>query len=205
MFFKSNRKARTEIEPLVLNIAPASGLFAGTLVGTPHRWAPVEELQVGDVVLTAENDKQTIIGIERGELSVASAKAAAGQWPLLVPEGALGNEQALLIAPTMRIVIEDPAAGMLFGENCVSVKADALIGYKGIARARVNQPLEHVTLVFDTPQTLVGPGGMFYDLPDMNGVLSFPALDARQARLLVRHMGESDRKRRTRKITPSWI
>lgn len=205
MFFKSNRKARTSIEPLVLNIAPASGLFVGTMIGTPYRWAPVEELQVGDDVLTAENGKQTIIGIERGELSVASAKAAAGQWPLLVPEGALGNEQALLVAPTMRLVIEDEAAGMLFGENCVSVKADALIGFKGIARARVHHALEHVTLVFDGPQTVVAPGGVFFDTPDMRGTHAFPTLGDRQARLLVRHMGESDRKRRSRKISPAWI
>ncbi len=205
MFFKSNRKARSNSEPLVLNIAPAAGLFAGTMIGTPYRWAPVEELQVGDDVLTAENGKQTIIGIERGELSVASAKAAAGQWPLLVPEGALGNEQAMLVAPTMRLVIEDAAAGMLFGENCVSAKAEALIGHKGIARARVRQALEHVTLVFDEPQTLVGQGGVFFDVPDMNGVSSFPALGDREARLLVRHLGESDRKRRSRAITPAWI
>lgn len=205
MFFKSNRKARTNQAPLVLNIAPAAGLYAGTMIGTPYRWAPVEELQVGDEVLTAENGKQKITGIERGVLSVASAKAAAGQWPLLVPEGALGNEAPILVAPTMRLVIEDEAAAVLFGESCVSVRADALIGYKGIARARMNQPFGHVTLTFDAPQTVVSQGGVFFDVADMAGSRCFPVLDDRQSRLLVRHMGESDRKRRKRKISPSWI
>ncbi len=205
MFFKASRTQRAKAEPLLLNIAPAVGLFAGTMVGLPHRWAPVEELNVGDTVLTAENGKQRIIGIERGELLVSSAKAAAGQWPLLIPEGALGNEYPLIVAPGTRFVLEDDAAGLLFGENCVSVKAQSLVGYRGIARARTHRKLSHVTLVFEEPQTLVGQGGVFFDVADMDGIHAFPTLNDRQTRLLARHMGEQDRKARSRKITPAWI
>lgn len=205
MFFKSSRTQRTKPEPLLLNIAPSVGLFAGTMIGMPHRWAPVEELEVGDKVLTAENGKQTIIGIERGELKVSSAKAAAGQWPLLVPQGAIGNELPVIVAPGTRLVIEDEAAGLLFGESCVSVKAQSLIGYRGIARARAHKVLTHFTLVFDEPQTLVGQGGIFFDIADMNGVNAFPTLRDRQARLLTRHMGDQEKKTRARKVSPAWI
>ena len=205
MFFKSNRKASKAVAPLVLNVAPAPGFFAGTEVATRYAWTKVEELKVGDAVLTAENGEQDIVGIERGELSVSAHAAAAGQWPLLVPEGAMGNEKAMMLSPGMRVVIENDAAGALFGHGCVSVRAEALIGYRGIARARVAGPMAHITLVFDAPQTVVAEGGLFFDVPDERGVNNFLPLDDRQSRLLMRNMTEADRKQRGRKIKAGWI
>ncbi|MEM9585009.1 MAG: Hint domain-containing protein [Pseudomonadota bacterium] len=205
MFFKSNRKMKQDAAPLVLNVAPVPGFFAGTEVATRYAWTKVEELSVGDTVLTAENGEQMIMGIERGSLTVASHAAAAGQWPLLVPEGALGNEKALMLSPGMRIVIEDEVAGALFGQPCVSVRAETLIGYRGIARARVGKTLEHVTLVFDKPQTVVAEGGLFFDVPDAKGVNNFLPLNDRQSRLLLRQLSHADREQRTRKVASGWI
>lgn len=205
MFFKSNRKIKEGSAPLVLNVAPAPGFFAGTEVATRYEWSKVEDLQVGDMVLTAENGEQMIMGIERGSLTVAAHAAAAAQWPLLVPEGALGNEKALMLSPGMRVVIEDEAAGELFGHSCVSVRAETLIGYRGIARARVGKTLEHVTLTFDKPQTIVAEGGLFFDVPDASGVNNFLPLDDRQSRLLLRQMASADRAQRGRKIASGWI
>lgn len=197
MFFKSNRKIKAGAKPLLLNVAPAPGFFAGTEVATPFAWTKIEELRVGDTVLTAENGEQEIIGIEHGELRVASHAAAAGQWPLMVPERALGNESAVMLSPSMRVVIEDEAAGALFGHSCVSVRAEALVGYRGIARARVARVMQHVALAFDAPQTITAQGGMFFDLPDHKGVHNFLPIDDRQSRLLVRQMGEADRNQRS--------
>ena len=205
MFFKSHRKMKAGAEPLVLNVAPAPGFFAGTEVATPYAWTKVEELRVGDTVLTAENGEQEIIGLEIGELSVSSHAAAAMQWPLLVPERALGNESTAMLSPAMRVVIEDEAAGALFGHGCVSVRAEALVGYRGIARAQVARPLQHVTLMFAEPQTVTAQGGMFFDLPDQNGVQNFLPLDDRQARLLMRQLSETDRKQRGGKPASTWI
>ena len=205
MFFKSNRKIQDGSAPLVLNVAPAPGFFAGTEVATRYAWSKVETLKVGDMVLTAENGEQMIMGIERGSLTVAAHAAAAKQWPLLVPEGALGNEKALLVSPGMRVVIEDETAGALFGHGCVSVRAESLIGHRGIARARVGKTLKHVSLVFDKPQTIVAEGGLFFDVPDAQGVSNFLPLDDRQSRLLLRQMSYTDREQRGRKIASGWI
>ncbi|MEP3346395.1 MAG: Hint domain-containing protein [Litoreibacter sp.] len=204
MFFKSSRKT-SKVEPLVLTTAPSAGIFAGTKVATRHRWAPVEELKVGDKVLTAEGGEQEITRLEVAELSVASVKAAAGQWPLLVPEGAIGNEQALLVSPDTRLVIENEATGILFGEACVTVRAENLIGYRGIARARVKGDLTHITIRFNEAQTLVIEGGIFFDLPAPNGLHRFTPLNDRQSRLLARNMGETDRKERARPVAAGWI
>ncbi|TDT76983.1 Hint domain-containing protein [Litoreibacter halocynthiae] len=204
MFFKSSRKA-SKVEPLVLSTAPSAGIFAGTKIATRHRWARVEDLSVGDKVLTAENGEQVIADIEVATLSLASAKANAGQWPLLVPEGAIGNDHAMMVSPDTRLVIEDDAAGVLFGEACVTVRAENLIGYRGIARARVKGELTHVTIRFEGAETLVVEGGVFIDLPAPNGLLRFTPLNDRQSRLLTRNMGESDRKTRARPVAAGWI
>lgn len=204
MFFKSNRKA-AKAAPLVLTTAPSAGIFAGTKLATRHRWTPVEELQVGDTVLTAENGEQEITSIERRKLDLAAAKANAGQWPLLVPEGAIGNEHSMLVSPDMRLVIEDDAAGVLFGEACVGVRAECLIGYRGISRARVKSELTHVTVGFADAQTLVVDGGVFMDMPSPQGKQRFTPLNDRQSRLLVRNMGEEDRKSRARPVSVGWI
>ncbi|EPX81061.1 hypothetical protein thalar_00507 [Litoreibacter arenae DSM 19593] len=204
MFFKSSRKT-TNIEPLVLSIAPSAGIFAGTKIATRHRWTPVEQLSVGDKVLTAENGEQVITQLEVSTLSLTSARANAGQWPLLVPEGAIGNEHAMLVSPDTRLVIEHDAAGVLFGEACVTVRAETLIGYRGIARARVKGELTHVTIRFEDAQTLVVEGGVFIDIPAPNGLQRFTPLNDRQSRLLVRNMGEADRKSRARPVAAGWI
>ena len=204
MFFKSSRKTN-KVEPLLLTTAPSAGIFAGTKVATRSRWACVEDLNVGDSVLTAEGGEQEITDIETRTLSVASVKAATGQWPLLVPEGAIGNDHAMLVSPDARLVIEDEAAGILFGEACVTVRAENLIGYRGISRARVNGDLTHVTIRFEEAQTLVVEGGVFVDIPAPNGLFRFTPLNDRQSRLLVRNMGETDRKERARPVAAGWI
>ncbi|RLJ59287.1 Hint domain-containing protein [Litoreibacter meonggei] len=203
MFFKSIRKT-AKVNPLVLTTAPSAGIFAGTKVATRHRWTPVEELQIGDKVLTAENGEQVILEIEVSTLSLASAKANAGQWPLLVPKGAIGNEHSMLVSPDTRLVIEDDAVGALFGEACVTVRAENLIGYCGISRARVKNDLIHVTIRFEGAETLVVEGGVFIDIPAPNGVLRFAPLNDRQSRLLARNMGGSDRMERARPVAAAW-
>ncbi|PTX54451.1 Hint domain-containing protein [Litoreibacter ponti] len=204
MFFKSSKKT-SKSTPLVLETAPSAGIFAGTRLATDYAWTPVEELQVGDTVLTAEHGAQEIVSIEHRSLSVSAARANAKQWPLLVPEGAIGNTRAMLVSPDMRLVIEDEAAATLFGEPCVSLRAENLIGYRGIARARISGDLSHVTLRLAGEETLVVEGGVYIDLPSPTGTHRFTPLSDRQARQLSRLMGEADRKNRARPVVSAWI
>ena len=205
MIFKSNRKMREDARPLLLTVAPAPGIFAGTEIATPYAWKPVEQIKLGDTVLTAEHGEQVVAGLETGALRVSSHKGAAKHWPLMIPEGALGNENSLIVSPGLRLVIEDEAAGLLFGETCVSVRAENFVGFRGIARANVPESLTHVTLMFERSVILVVEGGMFFDLPDLDGQHSFPCLDDRQSRLLIRQMGEADRRAKSRLVEAAWI
>ncbi|MCY4179292.1 MAG: hypothetical protein OXD48_03260 [Litoreibacter sp.] len=106
----------------------------------------------------------------------------------------------------MRIVIEDRTAGRLFGHSQVSVRAETLIGYRGIARAQVANKLAHVTLSFDAPQIVTAQGGLQFDIADGAQVHSVMPLSDRQARQLIREMMSG---RRVRRATASrglaWI
>jgi len=202
MFFKPNRKITDGASPLVLDVAPAPGVFAGTRIATRYAWTAVEELSEGDTVLTAENGEQPIAGIEHGVLRVSSHAAAAAHWPLLVPEGALRNDGPLIVSPATWLVIEHEEAANLFGQPRVSLRGESLIGFHGIARARVGDALPHVKLRFETPQVLMTQGNLFFDMPCAKAVHSYMPLDARQARLLLHRMGEADSIRRASVAQP---
>jgi len=107
MLFKPKRAGKMEAAPLRLVNAPACGLFSGTKISTPGRWMAVEELEIGDKVSTIEQGDQEITGLIPGVLNVSTTLAAARQWPLMVPAGALGDNDALLLAPNMRLVVDD--------------------------------------------------------------------------------------------------
>ena len=205
MGFLYQRRPQRKSEPLVLNIAPQPGLFAGTKIATRYAWLPVEELSVGDMVLTAQNNEQEILGLETGTLEVSASRAAAGQWPLLLPQNALGNNEPTLVSPGQRILIEDDEASELFGMKSVSVRAQALIGFRGIARARVNDALTHVTLVFNGPETLLTQGELLLELPDISGRQVFTPLDDRQARLLMRNIAENEKNSKGKPASIAWI
>lgn len=194
MLFKPRKPTGPLTTPLRLTTAPVSGLFAGTLIATPDRWAPVEELEPGDMVWTSGQGAQEITRVEHGQLNVAKTLAAARQWPLMVPAGALGDNASLLLAPSMRLVVDDPAVSYLFETDRASLKAEALVGFQGVARAREATDLSHVRLGFSVPVTLVLEGGGFLDMPNDNGVYRHMPLDERQSRLLIRHLGEAGRK-----------
>jgi hypothetical protein len=205
MLSKTNRTGEKRVAPLMLATPATQGIFAGTKIATRTDWTPIEQLNVGDFVLTAEHGEQLITAMDVSVLDVSSNKPMANQWPIHVPEGVLGNSKPLILAPGMHLVLEDEAAGLLFGHSCVSLKAEDLIGYRGIARARISQPMTHFTLEFSHGVSLVVEGGVFFDMPSPHGARRFEALDARQARLLVRHMGEEDHTHRSRKVASGWI
>lgn len=205
MLFKSNRTSEAPQKPLLLKTQETPGIYAGTKIATRDAWTPIEQLAVGDFVLTAEHGEQVITGFKKVVLDTGSNTVLGDQWPVLLPEGVIGNSSAMVVSPDMHLVVEDEAAGLLFGHTCVTLKAADLIGYRGVARARLAQPMTFYRLEFTHGVSLVAEGGIFFDMPSPRGARRFKALDARQARLLVRHMGEEDYAKRSRKVASGWI
>lgn len=127
--------------------ARTSGLVAGTKVATPAGWSAVENLQIGNEVLTFDGGMQTLIGLTRKVFAVASDDAAS--LPMFVPAGALGNLEDMTMLPHQPVMIESDLAEEMTGDPFALIPAAALDGIRGIAVAvRPQDMLEVIQLHF---------------------------------------------------------
>lgn len=191
MFFKSNRNSARDIAPLLLQNPPRKGFFAGTKVATRETWVAVEDLRVDDLVLTDEHGPQVITHIEHSVIDLSESRRTPDAWPIHIPKNVLGNTRPVIVAPDMRIVIRDDAAISMFGKDQVCIPAESLIGYSGVARARIARPLVRVVLGFTHGVGLICEGDMRFDLPNAQGAFRHHPLEGRDARALLRQMGSA--------------
>ena len=127
----------------------ATGLLAGTRVSTEFGWRAVEDLRPGDRVLTFDDGLQPVA-------HVALIPAAGPRTVMQIPKSALGNRAALRVVPGQRLLIDTASAESVIGEPFVLIRAQALLGYKGIVPAMDKGP--SVRLVFDRPQMVFAEG-----------------------------------------------
>ncbi|WP_164736707.1 Hint domain-containing protein [Pararhodobacter zhoushanensis] len=138
--------------------ALAEGLIAGTLVATELGWQPVEDLQVGDRVVTFDNGMRPLQSVRVSTLWTAAAAAPTGLWPLHLPAGALGNRTAMLLLADQPVLIESDAGEDLFGDAFTLVPAGALEGYKGVTRTAPAREVTIVTLEFADDEVVYANG-----------------------------------------------
>lgn len=119
----------------------------GTLIDTDRGPVAVEDLAVGDRVLTRDHGFQPLAWTGRKALSAA----ALSVWPELAPvriaAGALGAgvpARDLLVSPGHRMLVAGARAEVLFGEREVLVAAADLVGLPGIARDAAAAGVEYL-------------------------------------------------------------
>lgn len=111
---------------------------AGTRIAVPGGTVRVEDLAVGDMVVTRDHGARPIRWI--GKRTVPGVGSFA---PIRLAPGALGEHDELLLSPQHRVLLEDWRAQFLFGEDEVLCPAHALVNDKTIRRA----PCDEVTYV----------------------------------------------------------
>jgi len=133
--------------------APTPVCFVkGTLILTPRGTVPIEELDVGDGVLTVDGGAQTIRWIG------SSALPGRGRFaPVRIAKGALGNARDLWVSQEHRMLIEDWKCELLFGEPQVLVAAKSLIGRAGIEIVET-QSVEYFHILFDRHEIIFAEG-----------------------------------------------
>ena len=94
----------------------------GTRIRTPMGERAVEDLKVGDLVLTRDNGTQPIRWI--GSRTVC---ASGGFAPIHIAKEVFGNTGELVVSPEHRMLVSDERASLLFGENEVLVAARHLV------------------------------------------------------------------------------
>lgn len=124
----------------------------GTMIDTPDGPKAIEDLELGDMVLTLDNGPQPVRWV--GSRRVDGTDHFA---PIRFEAGAMGNDTALEVSPQHRMLIEGAQAELLFGEPEVLTAAVHLINDSTVRRS----PRAHVTYVhvlFDDHEIICANG-----------------------------------------------
>lgn len=143
-----------EIENVVICFTP------GTAIATPRGEVAVEELRVGDRVITRDNGIQEIRWIGQKPLDWRALRANAHLQPILIKRGALGNglpERDMMVSPNHRMLVSNQMTALYFEEPEVLVAAKHLVNWKGIQTVE-SMGLNYIHLLFDRHEVILANG-----------------------------------------------
>lgn len=126
---------------------------AGTRIVTVRGEVPVEDLVVGDMVLTRDNGFQALRWVGQTVRSAIGIDA-----PIHFDAGALGNHDAVEFSPNHRVLITSSIASMMFGNSEVLVKAKDLVNDTTIRPVANGMPVTYLHLLFDQHEIVRGNG-----------------------------------------------
>ena len=132
----------------------------GTLIATPIGELPVEQLKVGDRVITRDNGTQTIAWVGRKSLDRASLARQPALNPVLIRKGALGMglpERDMVVSPNHRMLAASDATALYFEEREVLVAAKHLCHFDGIDSV-VASSVDYVHIMFERHEVVLANG-----------------------------------------------
>lgn len=150
------------------------GLMVGTRVASNLGWRAIEALAVGDKVLTFDHGMQEIIEIRRAHIWLDAPDTADSLWPVVIPEGALGNREELVLLPDQGVMVECDAAVDMHGDPFAVITAHSLVGLRGIRRRQPLQRVELVAVYLAHDEVIYAEGGALIHCPrDMSSLDEF--------------------------------
>jgi hypothetical protein len=160
------------------DVAPVLPAFtSGTVIATPRGEITVEDLRVGDHVLTRDNGLQEIRAIARKDVSLGEMSAQPQLCPVKIEKGALGNglpERDMVVSPDHRMLIVNEDALLYFEEREVLVAAKDLVGRPGISWD-VPQEAVFVAIAFEAHEVILSNGAWAESLEPTHPALRAPA------------------------------
>lgn len=136
-------------------------LAGGTLVATPDGQRRVEELRVGDLVLTQDHGPQKVRWLASHSLEARELRIRPKYRPIKISAGVLGEglpERDLLVSPQHRIMVRSKIAQRLFGTAEVLVPAIKLTGVQGVEQTQGEQGVIYWHVLFDQHQIIFAEG-----------------------------------------------
>lgn len=125
---------------------------AGTNILTNKGEIEVQNLAIGDKVLTRDNGYQKIKWI--GKTKVAGRGRFA---PVVIKQGTFGNDRDLVVSPQHRVLVCDWRAELMFGEFEVLVPAKHLTTTEGVYTDPRDE-IEYVHILFDQHEVIFSEG-----------------------------------------------
>ncbi|MBU2942304.1 Hint domain-containing protein [Shimia thalassica] len=123
----------------------------GTLLTTPRGSVPIEDMTVGNRVLTRDHGFQRIRWIGHRDVGPGEFETHAHWQPVCIQQGALGEglpNRDTLFSPNHRVLLCGAQAMLYFGEGEVLVPAKHLIGMQGVTAAEVEE-ITYWHILFD--------------------------------------------------------
>jgi len=143
-----------EIEEVVPCFTP------GTLIATPRGERLVEDLKVGDRVITRDNGIQEIKWVGRKDLTGHELARKPHLSPVLIKQGSLGNnlpEHDTLVSPNHRVLVANDKTALYFEEREVLVAAKHLLGLEGVEEVEVGS-VSYIHIMFDQHEVVLSNG-----------------------------------------------
>ena len=131
----------------------------GTVIATPGGGVGIEDLRVGDLVLTADHGARALRWIGRRHGGPGAGDAALR--PLRIAQGALGPalpKADLVVSPHQSVVLAGAAVRALFGRDEVLAPAGALTGLPGVQRIQCPRSVDHYALLLDRHEVIFANG-----------------------------------------------
>jgi len=132
----------------------------GTLIVTAKGECRVEDLAVGDRVITRDNGMQKIRWIGKRDMHAAELARASHLRPILIRQGALGNdlpERDLTVSPNHRVLIANDKTALYFDDREVLVAAKHLTGMEGVEVSDVAETT-YIHIMFDHHEVILSDG-----------------------------------------------
>ncbi|MFK7754053.1 MAG: Hint domain-containing protein [Sedimentitalea sp.] len=164
----------TNIDTGFVNVSSIPCFVAGTMITTPDGETRVEDLALGDLVMTQDDNAQPVRWIGSRQVPAQGDFA-----PIRIRAGTFGSHRDLLVSPQHRILVRDYLAELLFGEPEVLVAAKDLINDRSVLR-QTGDHVTYVHLMFDRHQVIYSEGlatESFLPGPQTTNLFEQPVID----------------------------
>ncbi|MFT6024077.1 MAG: Ca2+-binding RTX toxin-like protein [Ascidiaceihabitans sp.] len=132
----------------------------GTLIATASGERKVEDLNVGDRIITRDNGIQEIRWVGAREMTGAELEMATHLKPVLIRQGALGGglpERDMMVSPNHRVLVANDKTALYFEDREVLVAAKFLTGLDGVDVVNVSGTT-YIHVMFDAHEVILSDG-----------------------------------------------
>ncbi|MEM7471106.1 MAG: Hint domain-containing protein [Pseudomonadota bacterium] len=144
-----------EIETLVPCFTP------GTAIATPRGEVPVEDLRIGDKVITRDNGIQEIRWVGAKRMDARALQQNPHLQPILIAKESLGNglpERDMLVSPNHRVLVNTDRVSLYFEENEVLVAAKYLENHGEGVHSIQSMGTTYLHFMFDNHEVVLSNG-----------------------------------------------
>lgn len=133
----------------------------GTMIQTARGPRAVEDLRIGDLIVTRDHGIQPLCWIGGQKVDADRLDLSPNLRPIRIAAGALGPGlplHDLIVSPQHRVLVRSTVVSRMFACTEVLIAAKHLVGLPGIAVCRDLSPVTYLHLLFDRHQIVLSQG-----------------------------------------------